>query len=54
MNKMTITLVTVWSLLVSSSAHAVVAPEIDGANAMLGLGMVAGIVALIREHRRRN
>ena len=54
MNKMTITLVTVWSLLVSSSAHAVVVPEIDGANAMLGLGLVAGIVALIREHRRRN
>jgi len=55
MNKMTITLVTVWSLLVSSSAHAViVVPEIDGANALLGLGLVAGIVALIREHRRRN
>ena len=56
MNKMTITLVTVWSLLVSSSAHAVVpiVPEIDGANSLLGLGLVAGIVALIREHRRRN
>ena len=53
MNKMTITLVTVWSLLVSSSAYAAV-PEIDGANSLLGLGLVAGIVALIREHRRRN
>lgn len=54
MNKMTIILVTAWSLLVSSSSHAVVAvPEIDGANSMLGLGLVVGIVALIREHRRR-
>ena len=54
MNKMTITLVTVWSLLVSSSAYANAVPEIDGANSLLGLGLVAGIVALIREHRRRN
>jgi len=53
MNKMTITLVTAWSLLISSNAYAVVVPEIDGANAMLGLGLVVGIVALIREHRRR-
>jgi hypothetical protein len=52
MNKMTITLVTVWSLLVSSSAYAAAVPEIDGANSLLGLGLVAGIVALIREHRR--
>ena len=54
MNKMTITLVTVWTLLVSSSAHAFVVPEIDGANSLLALGLVTGIVALIREHRRRN
>ena len=53
MNKMTITLVTAWSLLISSSAYAVVVPDIDGANSMLGLGLVVGIVALIREHRSR-
>jgi hypothetical protein len=53
MNKMTIILITAWSLLISSNAHAVLVPEIDGANSMLGLGLVAGIVALMREHRRR-
>jgi hypothetical protein len=53
MNKMTIILVTVWSVLLSSNAYALVVPEIDGANSMLGLGLVVGIVALLREHRRR-
>jgi hypothetical protein len=53
MNKMTIILVTVWSVLISSNAYALVVPEIDGANSMLGLGLVVGIVALLREHRRR-
>ena len=53
MNKMTIILVTVWSVLISSNAYALAVPEIDGANSMLGLGLVVGIVALLREHRRR-
>ena len=53
MNKMTIALLAAWSLLISANAYAVVVPEIDGANSMLGLGLVVGIVALLREHRRR-
>ena len=53
MNRMTVFLVTAWLLLLSFNAQAAVVPEIDGSHAMLGLGLVAGIVALIRENRRR-
>ena len=53
MGRFTAFLITAWGLLVSSNAYAVAVPEIDGANSMLGLGLVAGIVALMREHRRR-
>lgn len=39
--------------LVSSNAYAVAVPEIDGANAAVALGLTAGVIALVREYRRR-
>lgn len=42
--------------LLSGTVHAAVTPsvpEIDGGMAAIGIGLTIGIVALIREHRRR-
>ena len=41
--------------LMSSNAHAIqpVVPEIDGGMAAIAIGMVVGVVALVREHRRK-
>ena len=39
--------------LMSSNAHATAVPEIDGGMATIALGLTVGIVAMVREHRRR-
>jgi hypothetical protein len=40
--------------MLSSKAHAIVAvPEIDGSNAAIAIGLTAGVVALVREYRRK-
>lgn len=40
-------------LLLAGNAHAsVAAPEIDGSGAAIALGLVIGLVALIREHKQ--
>ena len=40
--------------LLSSTAHATpVVPEIDGSMAAIAIGLTVGIVALVREHRRK-
>ena len=40
--------------LMSSNAHATPpVPEIDGGMATIALGLTVGIVALMREHRRK-
>ena len=39
--------------LSSSNAFAVVVPEIDGGMATIAIGLTLGIVALIRERRRK-
>ena len=46
-------LIGVLSML-SGTAHATVpVPEIDGGMAVIAIGLTVGIVALIREHRRK-
>lgn len=40
--------------LISSTAHAQpVVPEIDGSMAAIAIGLTAGVLALVREHRRK-
>ena len=41
--------------LLPSTAHAVapVVPEIDGSMAAIAIGLTAGVLALVREHRRK-
>ncbi|MEN8107451.1 MAG: hypothetical protein ABFS22_05530 [Pseudomonadota bacterium] len=42
--------------LLSSTAHAgaaVIVPEIDGGMAAIAIGLTLGVVALVREHRRK-
>lgn len=46
----------VWLTMPYGSAHATTAPsvpEIDGGMAAIAIGLTVGIVALIREHRRK-
>lgn len=45
-----------WLALPYGSAHATTAPsvpEIDGGMAAIAIGLTLGVVALIREHRRK-
>ena len=41
--------------LLTSTAHAAetIVPEIDGSMAAIAIGLTVGVVALIREHRRK-
>lgn len=39
--------------LLSSTAHATPVPEIDGSNAAIAIGLTIGILALVKEHRRK-
>ncbi|MEN8107820.1 MAG: hypothetical protein ABFS22_07425 [Pseudomonadota bacterium] len=43
-------------ILLSSTAHAGITPtvpEIDGGMAAIAIGLTLGVVALVREHRRK-
>ena len=50
------TMIAATYLLTIEAAHAngVAVPEIDGAGAIIGLGLVVGLAALIREKFYRN
>jgi len=39
--------------LVSGSAYAIGVPEIDGSNAAIGIGLTAGVLALVKEFCRK-
>lgn len=51
-----VTMAVLWLALPYGSAHATTAPtvpEIDGGIAAIAIGLTVGVVALIREHRRK-
>jgi hypothetical protein len=45
--------VSVFSLLSTAAYATPVVPEIDGSSAVVALGLTVGVIALIREYRRR-